>query len=48
MNASSSFDRMYRLIHYRTRRLGVMNGVVWVRQEGGVLGVQHAPQSVPA
>lgn len=46
MDASPEFHHFYRLIYYRTRRYGVVNGMVWVREKDGPLGIQRTPGRV--
>lgn len=46
MDATSEFHRLYRLVHYRTHRYGTVDGMVWVRQEDGPLGIQRSSDRV--
>jgi arabinofuranosyltransferase len=46
MDGTREFHRMYRLVHYRTHRFGVVDGMVWIRQEDGPLGIQRSSRRI--
>jgi hypothetical protein len=46
MRRSAEFNRLYRLVRYRTDRVKSVRGMVWVRQIDGPLGIGRTPKRV--